>query len=330
MDRRRLPLAAGAVLVGLLALTATATARRTQPAAAPAPTKVTIAYQPGIGYAPLIVLKAQRTLERQFPHTRFTWKVLSSGAAVTNGMTSGDIQIGAGGVGPLIVAWAAGLDLRIVAPLDRGDLWLMAKDPAIKTVADLKGKRIAMPGATSIQAVVLRRMAQVKLGDPRALDSSIVAMDHAEAMQALLSGQIDAHLTSPPFQLQEKVRGAHIVARSYQYFGAHSFLDAWESSAFYRQYPAFSKTFYNDVKRAIHLIAKKPLKVSHILQADSGGTPTWRQYKQWLAASGLKFTTRPLGLIRFATFMAKIGMVAKAPARWTELVLPPVYGTKGS
>ena len=49
----------------------------------------------------------------------------------------------------------------------------MAKDPNIKTIADLKGKRIAMPGPTSIQGVVLRKMAQVKLGDahaPRLVD----------------------------------------------------------------------------------------------------------------------------------------------------------------
>ena len=215
-----------AAALGVLAATATAGHK----ASIPMPSKVTIAYQPGIGYAPLIMLKTQHTLEAQFPDTTFSWKVLSSGSAITNGMISGDVQIGAGGVGPLIVAWAAGVDLKIVAPLDWGDLWLMAKDPNIKTIADLKGKKIAMPGPTSIQGVVLRKMAQAKLGDAHALDAAIISMDHPTAMQALLTGQIDAHLTSAPYQLQEKVHGAHVVARSYQYFGAHSFLDAWETT----------------------------------------------------------------------------------------------------
>jgi NitT/TauT family transport system substrate-binding protein len=322
---------AAALLAGLAAVVATATAGGTQARASIlAPSKVTIVYQPGIGYAPLIVLKMQRTLETQFPGTTFVWQVLSSGAAVTNGIISGDIQVGAGGVGPLLVAWAAGVDVKTIAPLDWGDLWLMAKDPAIKTVADLKGKKIAMPGTTSIQGVVLRRMAQVKLGDAHALDSGIIAMDHPAAMQALLTGQIDAHLTSAPYQLQEKVRGAHVVARSYQYFGAHSFLGAWETSKFYAQYPAFSEKFYADVRGAITLINKNPTKVAHLLQDDSSGTPTWRQYKQWLAASGLTFTTRPLGMMRFANFMNKIGLINKMPASWQDLVFPPVYGTKGS
>jgi len=297
---------------------------------ASAPGKVTIGYQPGIGYAPLIVLKMQHTLEGQFPNTQFTWKVLASGAAITSGMISGDIQIGAGGVGPLIVGWASGVDAKIIAPLDWGDLWLMAVNPSIKTIADLKGKKIAMPGPTSIQGVVLRKMAQAKLGDAHALDADIVSMDHPIAMQALLSGQIDAHLTSAPYQLQEKVHGAHVVARSYQYFGAHSFLDAWESSALYNQYPQFSNTFYNDVAQAIALINDNPTRVAHMLQEDSGGIPTWRQYKQWLASSGLTFTLRPLGLMRFANFMHTINMIGKMPSSWKDLVLPPVYSQRGS
>ena len=325
MNRIRMLVLAAAVAAALVAA-AGAGGR----ASVSAPGKVTIAYQPGIGYAPLIVLKTQHTLEAQFPDTTFTWKVLSSGAAITSGMISGDIQIGAGGVGPLIVGWASGVDAKIVAPLDWGDLWLMAKDPAIKTIADLKGKKIAMPGPTSIQGVVLRKMAQAKLGDAHALDAGIISMDHPIAMQALLSGQIDAHLTSAPFQLQEKVHGAHVVARSYQYFGAHSFLDAWESQKLYDQYPQFSATFYKDVSQAIDLIKKNPTKVAHILMDDSGGIPTWRQYKQWLASSGLTFTLRPLGLMRFANFMHTINMIGKMPSSWKDLVLPPVYAQKGS
>jgi hypothetical protein len=54
--------------------------------AAKAPSHVTIAYQPGIAYAPLIVIKHDGTLEKQLPDTTFTWKVLSSGVAVRDGI----------------------------------------------------------------------------------------------------------------------------------------------------------------------------------------------------------------------------------------------------
>ena len=103
-SRSLLIVAALAALAAVVATTATAH----QQAAAPG--HVTIAYQPGIGYAPLIILKTQKTLEKQFPDTTFSWLVLSSGAAITNGVISGDIQVGAGGTGPLLVGWAQGVD----------------------------------------------------------------------------------------------------------------------------------------------------------------------------------------------------------------------------
>jgi len=304
---------------------------------ADAPSKITIAYQPGLGYAPLILMKQQRLIEKKYPGTKVDWKVLASGTPITNGVITGDIEIGAMGTGPFLVGYARGVNWKIIAPLNLGDLWLMAKDPSIKTVADLKGKRIATPTNTSIQAVVLRKMAQVKLGNASALDNGLVALDHPDGMQALLTGQIDAHFTSPPFQFQEKVRGAHIVGKSYNYFGAHTFLVTVMQQKFYDEYPAFAKFFYNEVVAMQSLLKKNPDKAAHILQDDSNGTPTWRQYKQWIVAKdpGLKvpalsWTTQPLGLIRTASFMVKTNQLSKMPSKWTDLVFPPVQGTKGS
>lgn len=295
-----------------------------------APEKITIAYQPGLGYAPLILMKQQRTIEKQFPGTQVEWKVLASGTPITQGVLSGDIQIGAVGVGPMLVGWARGVNWKIIAPLNEGDLWLMAKDPNITTIGDLRGKRIATPTNTSIQAVVLRKMAEVKLGNSKAFDSGLLAMDHPDGMQALLSGQIDAHFTSPPFQFQEKVRGAHVLARSYNYFGAHSFLVTVMTQSFYDRYPQFARAFYTNVVKMEDLIKRSPDTVAKILQQDAGGIPTNRQFKQWLVNPALNWTTRPRGLMRTAYFMHRTSQIAKMPGSWRELVFPPVYPTNGS
>jgi NitT/TauT family transport system substrate-binding protein len=295
------------------------------------PDKLVIAYQPGVGYTPLIIMKQQRTLERRYPNLDVEWRVLPSGAAITNGVISGQIHVGAMGTGPFLLGYARGIDWKLIAPLNEGDLWLMAKDPGIRTIADLRGKRIAMPGPTSIQAVALRKMAEVKLGDAKALDAGIVSMDHPDAMQALIAGQIDAHLTSPPFQFQEKVRGAHVVARSYQYFGAHSFLGAVVTQKFYSEYTQLSNQLYRDVQAAIKLIDTNPQRVAMMLQQDAGGNPTWRQFKQWIGNPAITFTTRPRGLMRTVNFMSRTGQLpGKRPSSWRDLVFPPVYPTKGS
>lgn len=102
------------------------------------------------------------------------------------------------------------------------------------------------------------------------------------------------------------------------------------TSKFYGQYPAFAATFYKDVANAIRYVNTNPVGAAHLLQSDADGTPTWRQFEQWLSVSGLTYTTRPLGLMRYASFMNRIGMIAKQPSSWRQLVFPPVYPTNGS
>jgi NitT/TauT family transport system substrate-binding protein len=317
------------VLAAMLLTASGATAAR-EKADAVAPSKITIAYQPGLGYAPLILMKQRRTLEAQFRGLDVEWRVLASGAPITTGVVNGDIQIGAVGVGPMLVGWARGVNWKVIAPLNEADLWLMATKPDIRTVADLRGKRIATPTRTSIQAVVLRKMAEVKLGNPRALDGGLVDMDHPDGMQALLTGQIDAHFTSPPFQFQERARGARIVGRSINYFGAHTFLVTVMTQQFYNQYPRFARAFYNNVVRMENIIKRNPQSVAQTLSRDAGGNPTARQFRAWLTNKAMNWTTRPRGLMRTAHFMRRTDQIARMPGSWRELVFPPVYPTRGS
>jgi ABC-type nitrate/sulfonate/bicarbonate transport system substrate-binding protein len=324
------PAAAGiAAAVLVAAAVAGSTARGAQNG--PAPQNITIAYQFGIGYAPLLIIKQQRLLEKAYPGLRVQWIQLASGTPITDGIIKGDIQIGAMGTGPMLVGWARGTNWKVIAPLDEADLWLMVRNPSIRTIADLRGKRIATPTATSIQAVALRKMAEVKLGNARALDSSLISMDHPDGMQALLTGQIDAHFTSPPYQWLELGRGARALGKSYGYFGAHSFLVTVATQKFYDDYTAFSNRFYRLVKQSIDLINKKPGVAAAILAREDTTDTTPAQIKRWITRKkSLTFTTRPRGLMRTAGFMEKVGLLNKVPRSWRELVFPPVLPTKGS
>lgn len=320
-----------AVLVAALAGTVLAATTALGSGKAVAPEKLVVAYQPGMGYAPLIIMKHTRALERRYPGLQVEYRVLPSGTAITNGVIAGQIQVGAMGTGPFLVGYARGIDWKMISPLNEADLWLMTKDPSIQSISDLRGKRIATPTNTSIQAVILRKMAEVRLGSSKALDSGLIAMDHPDGMQALLAGQIDAHFTSPPFQFQEKTRGARVLGRSYGYFGAHTFLGAVMTSKFYNEYPQFARQFYREIEAANKLVKSNPKRVAQILQDESNGNPSWRQFKQWIGNSAITYTTRPRGLMRTAHFMNRTGQLpGKMPGSWTELVFPPVHPTKGS
>ena len=324
---RFMVLATAVALASLAAFTAVALAGKQDSGT---PSHLTIAYQPGLGSAALILMKQLKVIEKQYPNTTVDWRVLSSGPAITTGIIAGDIDIGAVGIPPYLIGWARGLNWRILASLNLVDIWVMAKDPSIRTIADLKGKRIATPANTSTQAVVLRKMSQVQLGDAHALDNGLVAIDQPEGMQALLNGQIDAQVAGAPFEFQEKVRGAHVVAHSYQYFGAHSGLLAVAQQKFYDDHPAFAQWFYKQVEAMQTLIGENPDKAAHLLQDDAGGSPTRRQFKQWLVNAAQDWTTRPLGLMRFANFMFKTQQLTKMPSSWLDLVFPPLQAERGS
>jgi NitT/TauT family transport system substrate-binding protein len=295
-----------------------------------APSKLTIAYQPGIGYAPLIMIKQQKLIEKKYPGTSVDWKVLSSNAPIQDGILAGQIDIGAVGVPTLLLGYARGIPWKYLTPLSEADLWLMVKDPSIKRLADLVGKKIATPSPTSIQAIVLRKAASVQLGNVKALDSSLVSLEHPDGVQALLTGQVQGHLTSPPFEFQELNNGARILLKSSQFFGSHTFVGAIALQKTYDQYPDFMQWLYNTIKAQDDLIAKNPLKAAAMLSADAGGEPSAAQFKKWMTAKAIYYSTRPRGLMRFAYFLNKNGYLSKMPSSWTDLVFPPDHATKGS
>ena len=75
-----------------------------------------------------------------------------------------------------------------------------------------------MPAIGSIQHVALQMEAEKELGNPKALNTQIVAMAHPDATAAILSKrEITCHLTSPPFQY-EQIRdpGIRKLMDSYQ------------------------------------------------------------------------------------------------------------------
>lgn len=293
------------------------------PGAIKAPSKVTIAYQPGLGYAQLIIMKRQQVLEKKFPNTTFEWKILAAGAPIRDGMIAGQIQVGAGGTGPFLVGWDRGVGWRILSSLNQMDLWLMAVDPNIKTLKDIKpGMQIGLPAPDSIQAVVLRRAAQQQLGNPNALDQNLVAIAHPAGVQALLGGQLAAHLTSPPFQFQEKDAGARVILRSFDVFGPHTFNSVWVLESFYNEYPDFNKAFYEAIAEATRLIKEKPDEAARIVAEEEQGQVSPATYRDWLTREGMVYDTVPRGFLKFAAFMKETGMISKVPSSIKELTVP--------
>ncbi len=304
---------------------------RASPAEAPdAPASVTIAYQPGIGYANLIVMKEQRTLETQFPGTSFSWKVLSNGDVIRDGIIANQIQIGAGGVGPFLIGWDRGVGYRLIGALNEMDLWLASRDPAVRTLKDIKpNMQIGLPSPDSIQAIALRKGAAQQLGNPRALDANLLAISHPEGLAALQHGQLALHMSAPPFEFQEQQDGAHIVFRSVEAFGVTTFNSVFATDAFYAAHPHFVDAFSKDLQAATAFIRRDRKGAAQLLAQDAGNKVPAATFADWLDRKQVNYSTTPRGFMAYAKFMQSIGLLSKIPASMKDIELPNL-GNVGS
>lgn len=269
-----------------------------------------VAYQPGLGYANLRLVKAKKMLEKELPGVKVSWRELNSGSAIRDGTMTGDIDIAAGGVGPFIIGRGAGVKWKMISALNSMNLQLMVKSRTVKSLHDLKGDgKIAMPGPDSIQAIVLKKGAQEKLGDPRALDPQILAMGHPDGVQALLAGQIDAHLTSPPFQGQEAKSGAHDILNSYDLFGgSHTFNGIYAMEDFAACHKKVAPALMKTLDAANKEIKNDTPSAARVLSKEIGGM-TPKEISEQLTEDRTTFTDKPRKVTAFADFMHDIGLI---------------------
>jgi NitT/TauT family transport system substrate-binding protein len=289
--------------------------------------EVAIATGYGISFAPLTIIEARGWLEEALPDHTVSWQVLSGGSASRDGLLGGSLQAGTGGLAPFLLGVNSGVPWRIVSGLNNMPLWMVTLDDRIRSLADLTADdRVSSPQPGSIQSMVLARAAREEFGDPDRFTANLVAMPHPDALQALLSGQIAAAVTSPPFQYQAEEEGARVLLDSYEVFGGpHGFNVVTALEEYAEANPEVLEALHAAIGRARDLIADDPAEAARVLSEAEDGAITPERYEDYLTREGIEFTTTPQGLADLGAFMAEIGEIdaAAAPA---DLVFPTVAG----
>ena len=302
---------------------------RPAPAAADAPPTVTIAYQQGIAYAQLTIMKQTGALEKRFPGTKFDWRILSNGDAIRDGIIAGQIQIGAGGNGPFLIGWDRGVGYKLIAPMNVMNLWMVARadEPNIKTLKDIPpGAKIGMPSPDAVQAIALRKAAQEQFGDAKKFDTNIVAVQHSIGLQMMAVKQLELHMSAPPFQQQEVEMGGHVVFRSFLAFGRSTFNSVYTTENFAKQYPMVAKAMFDELRTATKMLRDDPDQAAALLSKDSEGKVAAAKFKSWIQGPDVSWDMTPHAFLRTAAFMKEIGLLTKAPANIREIELPYLKG----
>lgn len=189
----------------LLALAGLLTVSAWTHAAEPAPESLRIGYQKGS--ISMVLAKSYQLLEKRYPQTTFSWIEFPAGPQMLEALNVGSIDLGSTGDIPPIFAQAAGADLVYVGvepPKPKAEVILVAENSPIKTVADLKGHKVAFQKGSSSHNLLLRALQQAGL---KFTDIQPVYLTPADARAAFQQGNVDAWTIWDPYYSAALLQG---------------------------------------------------------------------------------------------------------------------------
>jgi sulfonate transport system substrate-binding protein len=140
----------------------------------------------------LVLAKEHGLLEKRFPQTQIQWIEFPAGPQMLEALNVGSLDIGSTGDIPPIFAQAAGADLFYVGvepPKPQAETVVVPRDSPIRSVAELKGKRVAFQKGSSSHNLLLRLLQKEGLS---LKDIQPLYLTPADARAAFESGRVDA------------------------------------------------------------------------------------------------------------------------------------------
>ena len=256
--------------LGLLFAAAAGVMAAGMPAAALAQAKgeVRIGYQK---YGTLTLLKGRGTLEKRLAEqgVGVKWTEFPAGPVLLEGLNVGSIDFGTVGEAPPIFAQAAGANLVYVGnepASPASEAIVVPKGSSLRTLADLKGKKIALNKGSNVHYLLLKALE--KAGVAYA-DIQPVFLPPADARAAFERGSVDAWAIWDPFlAAAEKQLGARVLADGKGLVANYQFYLA--SRTYAEKHPEILRIVLDEVAKVDDWGRNNPDEVATILSAQTG------------------------------------------------------------
>jgi sulfonate transport system substrate-binding protein len=185
-------------------------------------------------YGKLVLLKSKGSLEEKLKPLGYkvVWTEFPSGPPLLEALNVGALDFGVAGETPPIFAQAAGAPLVYLAydpPAPQGEAILVPKASALKSVADLRGKKVALNKGSNVHYLLVKALEKAGL---KYTDIQPVFLAPSDALAAFSRGSVDAWVIWDPYEAAaEASTGARVLAdgtdvvANYQfYFTSKNFL----------------------------------------------------------------------------------------------------------
>ena len=230
--------------------------------------EVRIGYQK---YGTLILLKASGELEKRLAPlgVKVTWSEFPAGPQLLEGLNVGGVDFGTTGETPPIFAQAANAKIKYIGyepPAPRGGAIVVQSNSSIKTVADLKGKKVVLNKGSNVHYLLVKALEKAGL---KYSDVETVFLAPADARAAFERGSVDAWVIWDPFlAAAETSIGVKVIQDGTNTVNNHQFYLAEENYASKR--PDVVAAIFDELKKVNDWAVTKPKEVANALAPLTG------------------------------------------------------------
>jgi NitT/TauT family transport system substrate-binding protein len=276
-------------------------------AVANAQTKINIGYATATDFLPAMIAKDEGCFDKNKIDATLTRMPIVGN--IPAALMAGSLQIGMSTPTVLLQAKEGGLDLVAVAGAtrmlkDKTNISLVArKEVSIKTAADVKGKKVGVPGINSVADVMFRKW--LKNNGVKLEDVTFIEMPFPQMPDLLKSGTVDAVVAVEPIRSRIVSAGIGYRIPEEYYTAVHpdTVLAFWIATADWaKANPEALKNFRACLREGLAFIGSNPDKAKEIEKKYLGfNTPVMPTLTVDMKAEDFTFFVtlgKEMGLVR--------------------------------
>lgn len=226
---------------------------------------VKIGYFGNLTHATALVANQKGYFQKELGATQPKYQIFNAGPSEIEALNSGSIDIGWIGPSPAINGYtkSAGKNLRIIGGSASGGVKLVVNPKKIKTLKDVKGKKIATPQLGNTQDVAFLNWAaeqgyKVDLQSGKG-DVSVVRTDNKITPDAYKSGSIDGAWVPEPTASKLVAEGGKVLLDE---------RDLWPDKKFVITNIIVSQKFLKEHPKAVEAVLKASVETNKWINAN--------------------------------------------------------------
>ncbi|MEU5658649.1 aliphatic sulfonate ABC transporter substrate-binding protein [Streptomyces sp. NPDC047737] len=228
--------------------------------------EVRIGYFPNLSHATALVGVQEGLFQRELAGTRLRTSTFTAGPSEIEALNAGSVDIAWIGPSPTVNGYVRtrGSALKIIAGSASGGVKLVVDPKKIKTLDDLKGKKIATPQLGNTQDVAFLNWISEKGWKVDAQsgrgDVSVVRTGTKVAPDAYRTGAVDGAWMPEPTASYLVAEGATVLLDE---------SDLWPSGSFVTTHVIVSRTFLDEHPDVVEAVLRGSVKTNAWIAADA-------------------------------------------------------------